>query len=104
MTSITRTSRTIAALAAAAAVALAAPAGAIVPPKDCGIVKLKGKRYNIKSDQLKCPTARKYSLTYLKSHHKPSGYTCNRYSGSKIVFRCVNAHTNPDRTFYAIKR
>jgi hypothetical protein len=82
----------------------AAPAGAIVPPKDCKIITVGGKRYNIKSDQLKCKTARQYSATYLRTHHKPSGYVCNRYTGSKIVFRCVAAKYNPDRTFFAIKK
>jgi hypothetical protein len=104
MRPITRTSTTIAALIVAAAVAFTAPAGAIVPPKDCGIIKVKGKRYNVKSDQLKCSTARKYTTTYLTSHHKPRGYTCNRYQGSSMTFRCVNEHANPDRTFFAIKR
>jgi hypothetical protein len=104
MRPITRTSTTIAALIVAAAVAFTAPAGAIVPPKDCGIIKVKGKRYNVKSDQLKCTTARKYTTTYLTSHHKPSGYQCNRYSGSKVAFRCVATKYNPDRTFFAIKR
>jgi hypothetical protein len=105
MTHITRFAAVFGAAAGLAAATLAAaPAGAIVPPKDCKIIKVGGKRYNIKADQLKCTKARDYSATYLRTHHKPSGYVCNRYSGSSIVFRCVNTHYNPDRTFFAIKK
>jgi hypothetical protein len=90
--------------AALAAMAVAAPSGAIVPPKDCGRVTVGGKRYDIKADQLRCPTARRYSTTYLRSRHRPARYSCHRYRGTALVFRCVNGSANPDRTFFAIKR
>lgn len=94
------------ALAAAliAATLIAAPAGAIVPPRDCKTITVADKRYNIKSDQLRCTTARKYAASYLRSRTKPSGYKCNRYTDSKLVFRCANTRANPDRTFFAIKK
>jgi hypothetical protein len=108
MTHMTRTVTVFTALLAAVAlfaVSFAArPAGAIVPPKDCDTVKVAGKRYNIKADQLRCKLAREYSVRYLRYKTKPSGYKCYSYSGSKIKFRCVAARYNPDRTYYAIKR
>lgn len=91
--------------ALAVAVVVAAPAGAIVPPRDCGILKIGSKRYNIKADQLRCPTAKRYAEAYLRRKAKPSGYRCTRgASGSKLVFRCVAARYNPDRTFFAIRK
>ena len=92
-------------LAIALLVAVAVPqAGAIVPPRDCKTMTVSGKRYQIKSDQLRCSTARTYAERYLRTRSKPRGYTCKRYTGSKLVFRCVNASANPDKTFFAIKK
>jgi hypothetical protein len=94
----------LAAVALFAAALVAKPAGAIVPPKDCKTVTVNGKRYNIKSDQLKCSKARDYSVTYLKTHHKPRYYKCYSYTGSQLKFRCQANHYHPARTFFAIKR
>ena len=95
-------------LLAAAALFVAAfaagPAGAIVPPKNCGKVTVKGKTYNIKADQLKCTKARDYSVDYLRSRDKPRYYKCYSYTGSAIKFRCIATHYNPDKTYWAIKR
>ena len=103
-----RTTRYVSILGAAAALAgagvAAGPAGAIVPPKNCGKVSVKGKTYNIKADQLKCTKARDYSVAYLKSHKKPRYYSCFTYSGSSIKFRCIATRYAPDKTFWAIKR
>jgi len=108
MTHVIRTAALITSLVAAVALLAvtfaARPAGAIVPPKNCGKVTVKGKTYQIKSDQLRCKTARKYSINYLRSGKKASGYSCFTYKGSSIKFRCVAAKYNPDRTYYAIKR
>ena len=84
----------------ALAVAGAQPAGAIVPPKDCGMTTVKSKRYNIKSDQLRCRRARRYARRYLSSRRRPSGYRCQNYTGSKIKFRCSRGV----KTFFAIRR
>lgn len=101
---MTRRFTTIAALAGALALpgALAPTAPAIVPPKDCGFVKVSSKRYNIKADQMTCRVAVKYSIAYLKStRNKPKGYTCERYGReTKLKFRCRNGVKN----FFAIKR
>jgi hypothetical protein len=94
----------LAAVALLAVVVGSHTASAIVPPKDCGFLKYKGKRYNIKSDQLKCKRAREYSLTYMKTHHKPRYYKCYTYSSGAQKFRCQATHYNPDRSFFAIKR
>jgi hypothetical protein len=94
----------VAAVALFAATFAAKPAGAIVPPKNCGKVTVKGKVYNIKSDQLRCKRARRYSVRYLKYRTHPDAYKCYSYPGSSIKFRCVAARYNPDKTYYAIKR
>jgi hypothetical protein len=82
----------------------AGPAGAIVPPKNCGKLTVKGKTYNIKADQLKCTKARDYSADYLRTRDKPRYYKCYSYTGSAIKFRCIATKYNPDKTFWAIKR
>ena len=76
-------------------------AQAIVPPRDCGMTTVKGQRYNIKADQLRCSTAKPHARRYLSTRRKPSGYRCKNYSGStKLKFRCSRG----DKVFFAIKR
>jgi len=87
-----------------AATLAATPAGAIVPPRDCKTIIVRDKPYNIKSDQLRCTLARRYAASYMRSRSKPPGYKCQRYTGSKLVFRCANTSANPDRTFFAIRK
>ena len=88
----------------AVALGASAPSQAIVPPKNCGTITVKGKRYNIKADQLPCTSARIYAARYLGSGVRPRGYSCQRYKGSALVARCVNTRANPDRTIFMIKR
>ena len=86
-----------------AAVALSAgAANAIVPPKNCGMQTVSGKRYQIKADQLRCRTAKRYSRTYLSSARRPAGYHCKNYRASetKLKFRCAKSI----RVFFAIRR
>lgn len=93
----------IVALAVAFAVAaVAAPsAGAIVPPKNCGMLTVKGKRYQVKADQMRCRPARTYTERYLRSHIRPTGYRCSDYgSSTALKFRCAKR----TRVFFAIKR
>lgn len=73
-----------------------------VPPKDCGFIKVKSHRYNIKADQLRCDPAKRYSRSYLGENHKPKGYSCTKYSPSEtaVRFRC----TKGQKTFFAIAR
>ena len=108
MTHVTRPaillSTLLAAAALCAALFAAGPAGAIVPPKNCGKLTVKGKAYNIKADQLKCTKARDYSEDYLRRRDEARYYDCYSYSGSAIKFRCVAKRYNPDKTYWAIKR
>jgi hypothetical protein len=97
------TARIVVAVAAVSLLA-AAPGHGIVPPKDCGTLKVHGKTYNIKADQLPCSQARKYASKYIAHGTRPRGYGCHRFKGSALVAKCVNTHTNPDRTIFIIKR
>lgn len=79
----------------------AASAGAIVPPRDCGMQRVEGKRYQIKADQLRCTTAKTYSRRYLAEGRRPSGYRCRNYTtATKLKFRCAKGV----RVFFAIRR
>ena len=104
MTSFFRLPLLLAAVALLVTAFASQPAGAIVPPRDCKTITVGGKRYQVKSDQLRCTLAREYAARYLRSRTKPAGYKCQRYTNSKLVFRCVNTRYNPDRTFFAIKK
>ena len=74
---------------------------AIVPPKDCGMLTVKGRRYNIKADQIRCSTAKPYARRYLTTNRRPSGYRCRSYSSqTKLKFRCSRGI----KVFFAIKR
>ena len=92
----------LAALALCAALALPAAAPAVVPPKDCGMMTVKAKRYQIKADQISCETGRNHSRRYLSRHRRPSGYTCKDLSREKgrVNVTCSNGRKN----FLAIRR
>ena len=86
---------------AIACAALAAPSAAIVPPADCGVIAVSGKRYDIKADQLRCTTAKPYARTYLSKHRRPTGYSCRNFGKeTKLKFRCSRGV----KVFFAIKR
>jgi hypothetical protein len=97
-----RARRVVALGAVLALGAVAAPgAGAIVPPKNCGMLTVKAKRYQIKADQMRCSAARTYATRYLRSHTRPSGFQCTDYgSSTALKFRCAKR----TRVFFAIKR
>jgi hypothetical protein len=92
------------ALAGALLLVVAVTSDAIVPPKNCGTITVKHRRYQIKADQLPCSTAKTYASRYLSTGTRPRGYKCHRYSGSALVARCENTRANPDRTIFIIKR
>jgi hypothetical protein len=76
-------------------------AWAPVPPRNCGMLTEGGKRFNIKADQLRCRTARRYARRYLDSHRRPRGYSCRDYGrGTSIEFRCWKGQ----RVLFAIRR
>jgi hypothetical protein len=89
-------------LTALVVAALMAPsASATVPPKNCGKITVKSKRYQIKADQMRCDTAKTYSRRYLRRHARPSGYRCRSYSGgTALKFRCSRSV----KVFFAIRR
>jgi hypothetical protein len=85
----------------AAVLLVAAPAGAIVPPRNCGMLTVKSARYQIKADQLRCSRARPYARHYLASRKRPQGYRCRTYgSDTALAFRCSRGI----KVFFAIRR
>ena len=95
---------TAAAVAAALlAVSMTTPqdARATVPPRNCGVISVSERRYQIKADQIRCRKAKSYSRTYLSSGRRPSGYRCRTFTAStKLKFRCWRSV----RVFFAIRR
>jgi hypothetical protein len=93
---------TLAAALTCLAVALGAgPAGAIVPPRNCGMLTVGGKRFQIKADQMRCTTAKTYSRRYLSTGRRPAGYSCRNYTNvTKLRFRCARSI----HVFFAIRR
>ena len=98
-----RALRASAAVVSALALVLVAapPAPAPVPPRDCGMLDARGKRYNVKADQVRCRTARSYAKDYLVRSRTPSGYRCRDYGrATSIEFRCSKG----SRVIFAIRR
>ncbi len=88
-------------LAAFAVAALTAgQAGATVPPKNCGMLTVKSRDYQIKADQIRCSTAKSHARRYLQAHDAPSGWRCRDFTRSRMKFRC----TRGARVVFAIKR
>jgi hypothetical protein len=89
-------------LAALGLLAAAGPtARATVPPVDCGALTVKGKRYTVKADQIRCADARTHTRRYLGERRRPAGYRCADYTSStKLRFRCSKGV----RVFFAIRR
>jgi hypothetical protein len=79
----------------------ALPAGAVVPPKECGRMTVKKHKYDIKADQMPCKKAKGYTRDYLGNGHKPKGFSCHMYGKeTSLKFRCEKGI----KTFFAIKR
>ena len=85
-----------------ALLAAAAPAGATVPPTDCGLTTVKGKRYDIKTHLISCKRAKPWARSYLRSGRKPNGYRCRNYSAKVTKFRFICRRGGRD--FLAIRR
>ncbi len=90
------------AAAVAALLALPATATAVVPPKNCGMMTVKAKRYQVKADQMSCATGRDHARRFLRSGRKPSGYRCKDYPTKRgeVDFYCNKGR----RVFFAIRR
>ena len=91
------------AVALGLAVALPAAAPAIIPPKDCGTIEVKGKTHRIKADGVTCRFAKRKAVRYLRYGTKPgTGWSCRRYPRSNAFsFRCERGNT---RVIYGIKK
>lgn len=91
-------------IAVAAAVAACVPtaAVAVAPPKSCGLLTAKGKRYQVKADQISCRTARSHVRRYYEQGRRPSGYRCrtNPPSRSAVALYCEGGR----KVFFAIRR
>lgn len=91
----------LAVIATLAVAALSAgQAGATVPPKNCGNITVKSRAYQIKADQVRCATAKRYAKRYLSVRDAPSGWRCRDFRSSRMKFRC----TRGVRVVFAIKR
>jgi hypothetical protein len=97
-------SRMLSVALAVACCALAAPVGvgAVVPPRDCGRMTLKGKPYQVKVDQISCADGRGYARDYVVRKAKPRGYRCREYPSRKgrVRFYCANGR----KVVFAIRR
>jgi hypothetical protein len=88
-------------LAVALLLVTAAPSPAPVAPRNCGMMTVKGKRYQVKADQIRCRTAKTWTRRYLRDADRPGGYRCRNYSsGTALKFRCWKRQ----RVFFAIRR
>jgi hypothetical protein len=91
-------------LAAVLGAALMIPtaATAVVPPKNCGTMSVKGKRFQVKADQISCRSGRRYAARFLRRGSKPRGYRCRDYPSRKgrVDFYCNNGR----KIFFAIRR
>lgn len=94
----------IAALAALVVLAVAvASAAAIVPPRNCGTMKVGTRTFQVKADQIRCTTAKDMARRYIRSKDAPRGYRCRRGSSrSKLYATC--SRTSPSRVLYIIRR
>jgi hypothetical protein len=82
--------------------ALTGGAHAVVPPRDCGMLTLKGHRYQIKVDQITCADGKTFSRGYVERKVTPRGYACKKFPVKKrrVRFNCVNGR----RVFFGILR
>ena len=97
---MTRAILVVAALAAA--LCLPAAATAVVPPKNRGTMGVKGKRFQVKADQMSCSTGRDHAKRFLTRGSKPRGYRCKDYPSKRgrVDFYCNNRR----KIFFAIRR
>ena len=80
----------------------AAPAEAVISPTSCGYIKVGGKRYQVRTHQVRCRTARPWAVRYLRYNRRPRGWTCRNYDPKQTKFRFMCRRG--DRNFVAIRR
>jgi hypothetical protein len=76
--------------------------GAVVPPRDCGRMTLKGRTYQVKVDQISCGDGRAFTRAYVNDKVSPKGYKCRDYPAKKgrVKFYCADGR----RVFFGIRR
>jgi hypothetical protein len=91
----------VALLTGLAALTSVTSAPAVVPPRDCGFIKLKGHRYNVKADQMRCSDAKDDLRDYALRGKRPGkGWTCKTYKDQSLRYRCYKGQ----REFFGIRR
>ena len=81
---------------------LTLPAGAVVPPRSCKTIEVKGKKHRVMADGVRCKFARRTARRFLRSGAEPARWNCTRKTSSpSMTFRCTRGNT---RTVYGIKR
>jgi hypothetical protein len=87
-------------VALAGAPGLARPAGATMPPKTCGYIKVAKHRYLVKADQVPCTFAERWAGRYIAARAKPAGFTCTKQPAtSRIRVFCRKSY----HTYFAQK-
>lgn len=94
--------RRLVVLAVATAALAAGDAAAVVPPTNCGTVKLGARSYAVKTHSVSCSFARTWTVRYIRYNRRPSGWTCRKYDPreTRIRFRCYRG----SRDFFAIRK
>src|SRR3712207_3665420 len=89
-------------LALACLAATPAVAPAVVPPRDCGKMKVSGHNFQIKVDQITCSDGRSFAKKYISKRSKPRGYSCKQYPAkrNRVRFYCNNGR----KIFFGILR
>jgi hypothetical protein len=74
-----------------------------VPPKDCGTIRVDGKKHRIKADGVTCRFAKRKGKRYLRTGRRPgSGWSCKTYpKSSGFSFRCEKGAR---KNIYGIKQ
>ena len=88
------------AIAVAACLGAAVPAAATVPPRDCGSLRADGKRFGVKSHQLRCPLARRHARRWLATERRPAGWRCTEPRGTRLKLHCARG----ERVLFVIRR
>jgi hypothetical protein len=97
-----RALRTICLATLLGALLAAVPAAATVPPTDCGLTVVKGKRYDIKTHLVTCKRGKPMARAYLRTGRRPKGWSCRNYSAKVTRFRFICRRGGRD--FLAIRR
>jgi hypothetical protein len=65
-------------------------APAVVPPKECDVIKVRTKRIQVKADQITCTKSESIIRNYARSGTRPKGWKCQKNPQSKLRWRCYD--------------